>query len=143
MTAPVVDERPHATTIKTVLGSALGLEPVTNDVRVYDFGEVPGADGNPGKLPRIFATISIERVALALPKADRRPTRSAWRLSCRFAGRNVDEARWAAAQITGALDGQRLTIDGRESTPVRHEPGDPIQKDGDRFTGLSSWVYGL
>jgi hypothetical protein len=139
--APVTDERIHRNVIEPILRTALGVE--TGGVqRVYDYGKVPGFDGNAGPPPKIFALPTLERRYVG-PRRAGRAGRSGWRLSVRYVGRTVDEARWALNEITVAIDERRLTIGGVTSTPVTHESTTDIAPDDGRYSGLTVWVYAL
>lgn len=135
-TAPALDERKHREAIKALLTAAVGPN------RVYDYGKVPGADGNEGTLPPIFLLVSVERRYVE-PQKGGQATRSGWRVNVRYAGSSVNEADWAAWKVTQALDGARLVIDGATSLPVVHELSEDIAPDGGRFAGRKQWIYAL
>ncbi|HKY58305.1 MAG TPA: hypothetical protein VJL80_09730 [Aeromicrobium sp.] len=141
-TAPVTDERIHRDVLEPLLRAALGVEPVTGDQRLYDYGEVPGADGNDGVLPSVYVLLTVERRYVG-PRRAGRAGRSGWRITARYVGRNVDEARWALDKVTDAIDEARLTIGGYVSTPVTHESSTAIEPDDGRFSGLTVWTYAL
>jgi hypothetical protein len=52
---------------------------------VYDYGKVPGADGNEGTIPTVFAVLSIERRYVEPNKASG-TGRTGWRVSVRYVG---------------------------------------------------------
>lgn len=139
--APVTDERVHRDVIEPMLRAALGID-APGIQRVYDYGDVPGTDGNQGKLPDIFVLPTLERRYVG-PRRDGRAGRSGWRLSVRYVGSTVDEARWALNKVTAAIDEQRFTIGGVISTPVTHESTTDIAPDDGRYSGLTVWVYAL
>lgn len=132
--ALVLDEREHASALKALLSAPL-------NGHVYDYGKVPGADGNAGSLPNIFALLGLERRYVEPMKAGR-TQRSGWRLTVRYIGRTVDEARWAAAKVAEALE-DRVVVDGAVSTPITHETTQAIALDDGRFAGWASWTYAL
>lgn len=134
--APVIDERTHRDVIEALLTATVGAN------RVYDYGTVPGSDGNAGTMPPIFVLLTIERRYVE-PRRGGRSGRSGWRVTCRYVGRTVDEARWAELKVTQALDEQRLSVGGFTSTPVTHESTTAIAPDDGRFSGLGVWIYAL
>lgn len=140
--APVTDERTHRDVIEPLLRAALGVEPVTGSQRVYDYGKVPGADGNTGTLPSIYVLLTVDRRFVG-PRRAGRAGRSGWRITARCVGRTVDEARWALDKVTDAIDETRLTIGGYVSTPVTHESSTEIAPDDGRHSGLTVWTYAL
>ena len=114
---------------------------------IFDFGDIPGVDGNPGTLPRLYGLLECQRMPLEALHASRLATRSAWRVTARSVGSTADEARWVAKQFASAFDSARLTIEGFESTPLFHEETEAVARFGsgtDRwFEGQSSWSYCL
>lgn len=128
--APVVDERLHRDALETALTATLGAN------RVYDYGEV----GQP--LPSIFVVLGIER-RFVEPRRAGRAGRSGWRVTFRYVGRSVDEARWAGLKVAAAIDEQVLTIGGVKSTPVTHESTTAIAPDDGRYSGLVVYTYVL
>lgn len=139
MSAPVLDVRAHFDAAKaaiTAVDAQLG-----NDT--YDFGEVPGLDGNDGTMPRIHALLQVERRHLAPTHNARRASRSSWRVSVRYVGATVDETAWALKHISTALDSKRLVIEGFTSTPLQHDVTDAIARDGGLRSGLTAWTYTL
>ena len=136
------DERLHRAALGTLLG------PVVNG-QLYDYGEAPGDPNNPDKdaralpLPEIFVLLGIERRGGIEAKNACRTARSGWRISLRYVGRTVDDARWAASKCAAALDGTRLVIDGVTSTPVTHESTQAIAPDDGRFSGVEFYTYAL
>lgn len=137
MTAPGLDERAHAKALAALIDAHLG----PNDV--YEYGKVPGVDGNPGKEPSIYVLIQVTRRYLPATRSVRQASRSGWRASVRAVGRTVDECRWASLRVSEALDGAYLTISALPSTPVQHETSDEPDKDGGRWSSLSRWTYAL
>lgn len=139
MTAPVLDERAHFAAIQAAIAAAntqLGAD-------TYDYGEVPGEDGNEGTIPRIFVLLQVERRYLETLHSTRHSTRSSWRIAVRYVGRTVDEARWAGKHVSAALDAAVLDVEGFSSTPVQHEQTNAVTADDGLFSGLSVWTYTL
>lgn len=134
--APVIDERIHRTTLKAAVAAHEG------DLPVYDYGKVPGADGNAGTLPAIYAVLSVERTYVQ-PRITGLATRSSWRASFRCTGRSANEVGWAIKNVTEAVEGRRLTFGGVESTPLTHDPSNAPEPDSGRHSGLAVWTYTL
>lgn len=137
MSAPATDLRRHYNVALGLLNTAL------SPVVAYRFGEVPGADGNPGTLPDRYALVDIQRRYYRPTKMSARAHRSGWAVTVVGVGRNVDEAAWVLNRATDALEGIRLAFDPLESTPVTHERSDPIQLKDGLFEGRISWTYAL
>lgn len=142
--APVVDERVHRDVIVALIAAELGPEAVDGDGKpvIYDYGKVPGADGNDGDLPPIYLLLTVGRRPVPAFRAGRAGV-SGWRTTVRGVGRTVDEARWALHRATIALDEQNLLIGGKTSTPVTYETSQEVEPDSGRHSGLIAWTYAL
>lgn len=132
----VIDERPHAAALEAALTATVGAG------RIFDYGMVPGADGNAGTLPPIYVLLSIAR-RYVQPTTAGRSAVTGWRVSCRYVGRTVAEARWAQMQVATALNEVRLSIGGATTTPITHESTTAIEPDDGMQSGLSSWTYAI
>lgn len=130
-TAPVVDHRLHAAAARAAVTDELG------DWQAYEYGKVPES------LPHIYALVSVERRFTPSTRMSGYSGRSAWRLSVRTVGRSPDEARWAMARATAALDEQRLTISGAPSSLLQFESSTDAEPDEGRYSALTQWIYTL
>lgn len=130
-----IDTRDHARAIATAVSAT--------NLPLYDYGKVPGADGNPGTLPDIYCLTTVERRAGLPVRRVATTGRTGWRATFRVVGRTVDEVRWGLKQVSDALDSQRLTINGVETTPIQTESEQAPGPDEGRQSGLSSWIYTL
>lgn len=137
VTAPVLDEREHATALAAAIKAHLGPN------NVYEYGNVPGLDDNDGIQPAIYVLIQVARRKVPSLHSTREASRSGWRVSARAVGTTVNECRWATSRIALALDSQRVTIDGRTSTRLQHETSDDAAPQGDRFEALTRFTYAL
>ena len=131
---PMLDASAHWDAIKALLTATVGAN-------VYDFGKVPGADGNKGTLPTTYVLLTVER-RYAAPNNGRSAV-TGWRVSCRFVGTTSPNARDVGNWVTAALNEARLTIGGTQSTPITHESTTAVESDDGRFSGLSNWTYAL
>lgn len=135
MTAYLVDQRPHATAIKAAIKAQLGPN------NVYEYGQVPGADGVAGSLPNIFAIIALERRFNPTVRASTRAGSAGWRLSVTSVGRTVDECRWAQNKVAVALNEQRISIDGDLTTRLQYESGRAAEVDETRVSADDFYTY--
>lgn len=135
--AHALDERQHAEALKAAINARLTPH------STFEYGAVPGLNGNAGTHPSIYALVQVERRSIPTRSAVRRATRTGWRASIRAVGRTPNETRWASQRIAEALDGTRLTVGGFETTPVEHETSDAPALDADRFESLTRYVYAL
>lgn len=143
---PVVDERLHYATIKALLDPAVGNDPISSSSRVFRFGEAPGDERNPDETlrtatpPPIYLLVSIER-RTGGPRRSGRTGISGWRASVRAVGTDPDEAAWALAKATAALDEARLVFGPLKSTPLAFDSNTAVEPDDSRFSGLITWTY--
>lgn len=143
MTAPVLDERAHFAAWQARIATGLTLVDSLGNPVIYDHGEVPGEDNNPGSLPRRFALLQVERRYLESLHSTRHATRSSWRIAVRHVGHTVDEARWVGMHVSAALDSKTIDIEGFTSTPAQHEQTNAVTADDGLFSGLAVWTYTL
>ena len=133
----LVDARPVVEAIRTAIEAQLG------GWQVYDYGQVPGADGNTGTLPNIYALLAVERRGNPQVRASARTTRTGWRFTVRVVGRTVNEARWALAKVAGAVNEAILVVGDEQTTPIQFERDQAPELDEGRYTALSSWTLAI
>lgn len=136
-TGHALDERLHAAALEAAIKAHLG------PWEVYEYGQVPGLDGNAGEQPPMYVLLQVERRHLPPTHGSRRPLRTGWRVSVRGVGTTADECRWVLLRITRALDGVRLAIGGRQSTPLEHEPGNAPEPGNTRVEALLRFTYAV
>jgi hypothetical protein len=136
--AHALDERLHATAVKAALDAALAP-----DVTAYEYGQVPGADGNVGTIPAIYVLLTVERRYLEPVHSPRLLTRTGWRLTVRPVGTTANEARWASLRATQALEGVSLSIGGWPTSVITHESSNPPELLDGKFEALSRFIYAL
>jgi hypothetical protein len=134
----VLDSRPHATACRTAITATLAPS-----WTAYDYGKVPGADGNPGTLPNIYALVSVERRYNPTLRLSAQSGAVGWRVAVRVVGRTVDEARWALSRVADALNEQRLTVGAQTTTPLQFESEQSPEPDDGRFSALTLYTYSL
>lgn len=138
MSAVIIDARPHAAAVKAAVTAAMAPQ-----WTAYDYGKVPGADGNPGSLPYIYAIVTLERRYNPNLRLSANASSGGWRATVRCVGRTADECRWAMNKAATALNETRLTVDGRTTTPIQFESEQNPEPDDGRLSALSVWTYAL
>jgi len=133
---PALDASAHWSAIKALLADTVGDD-------VYDYGKVPGADGNPGTLPTAFVMLSVDRRFIPSGWLSGRTSATGWRVFCHHVGNTAPNARTVGNWVTAALNEARITVDGIASTPITHETTDPVAVDDGMFSGQSTWTYAL
>lgn len=132
----LLDARPHSIAVRKAITAALAP-----DWSAYDYGKVPGANGNPGELPAIFALVSVERRPNVNLRMSAQSARVGWRLSVECVGRTVAEAAWAMNRVSLAVNEQALTIGSQLTSPIQFESDQAPAPDDDQYAGRSFWVY--
>lgn len=128
-----LDVREHSAVIKALI-EAQGKP-------AYDYGDVPGAFGNPGVLPDIYNVVSVERRFNPPIRLSAETDIYLWRVVVQHVGRAVYEAQSAHADVTAALNEAVVTIDGVTYGPIQFELDQAPEPDDGRFTGRSQWTY--
>jgi hypothetical protein len=136
VSALLLDQRAHLDAVKAAVSAALAPK-----WSAYSYGEVPGADGNTGSLPNLFAIVTVDLIPAAGQRMSAQTGVTRWRVSVRGAGRTVDEALWVLFEAARVLHEKTLTIDSRATTPLQAEPGQSPKKDGTRYSGLDAYSY--
>ena len=122
-----LDERAHITAWKAALDTPLG------SWAAYDYSEVPAVT------PSIYVALTVSRRFGGEPRNTGRKPITGWRLTTLAVGRTEDECRWAREKVAGALNELRNATLG--SSLVAFESENQIEKDGDRYAGLTVWTY--
>lgn len=130
-----LDQRPHAVAIKAAIKVQFGPN------NVYEYGQVPGADGVAGTLPNIFAVISLERRNQPLVRSSSRAGSVPWRLAVTSIGRTVDECRWAQLKVAVALTERRLLVADTFTTRIQFESGRAAASDDGRFSADDIYTF--
>ena len=72
------------------------------------------------------------------------PSQQRFTVATLYVGRTDNEARWVAEKVTAALEGARLTVDGRLCGPVRAQSSQPLRPDpdaSDLVSGTDVWTF--
>lgn len=120
-------ERVHAAAWRTALETPLGA------CSAYDYDDVPAV------LPNVYVLVTVSRRFGGVARNSGRRPLQGWRLTTLAVGKTVDEARWAREKVFTALNETRNATLG--TTLVEFETETPIERDGDRYSGLTSWTY--
>jgi hypothetical protein len=135
MVAPTVEQ-----TVTWDIAAAALTALLPAGVTSYRKGAVPGADGNSGTLPAKFVTLHLERRYLPPSHGSRLRSRSGWRAIARAVANTTRNADALLDDCSGIED-QRLTVEGRRSTPVEFESGVPAAPDDGKFSGSLTWTF--
>lgn len=141
MSAPVLDPRPHSDAVKAAVDEQLDVW------KAYDYGEVPGDEGNPDEsernkpLPNLYAIVSIEQVPSAGQRMSGQTGTTQWIADIRGVGRTVREAEFVLWKACEALHEQILMINDRATEPLQRQIGQAPEPDGGRFSGRVVFTY--
>lgn len=140
-TAPAVDERDHATAVIATIKTELAALHAPIGDNVFDYGSVPGEDGNAGDLPETFVVVSLVRRYAEPNGMVKLPSVIGWYVTTSFVATTVNNARLAGLAVTNALEGRRFVVDDVESTPGRFTQGAEVRPDSGAFSGNSVWSF--
>lgn len=135
MNGIVFDQRPHLAAIQAAIKAHFGPN------GAFNYGEVPGANGNTGTLPNIFALVQVERAISGTHLLSGNAAIGEWRTVVRGLGRTVLEAEWALAKIHDALNEQRLTVGSMQTTQLQHGGSEAPAFDDGRYVGWHMFTY--
>lgn len=108
----------------------------------YDYGKVPGADGNSGALPTTYVEFAV--APRYVPTNNGRTGRAGWRVMARYVGNTSPNARVVGGWIWTALKGARITVGDVQSTPLAFTPGgDELTPDDGMYSGEFFFDYVL
>lgn len=131
----LLDARPYVVAGKAAIKAQIGVN------EVYEYGKVPGADGNKGSLPDMFVLVSLERRSNPNLRLSAQASTAGWRLSARGLGRTVPECQWLMWRISVALNEQFLTVGGRLTTPLQFDPGSPPTFDSGKYVADDFYTF--
>lgn len=131
------DERAHHAAIASLLAAAV------SPAEIYEHGEVPGLGGNEGDLPKQYVLLQVERMPLPILQASRLSARTSWWVQVRVVDTGVHNCRRLQQLVIGAVENERITLSGHESTPLTFDVADPAASDDGRFSAAVSYTYTL
>lgn len=92
-------------------------------------------------LPANYNEVTVERRFGGQARAVGSTTRRGWRITVRSVGIVIDNAR--EMRRLADVEGARLVVDGKTSTPIQFESADPIGEDDGRWSGLTTYTYAI
>lgn len=135
MSAPGLDTAAHVAAIAALL--SIPERPL------YERGDVPGLDGNPGPEPLRYLILDLERTDAPSSRMSATASRSGWRASVICVGKQRTEVRAGLTHVSTALDSTALTIAAELSTPIHYESTTDPRPDGAYMSAESVWTYVL
>lgn len=130
----MTDARPHITAIKAALDAA-------TTAGVYEYDEVPGANGNTGAEPSKYLVVSLERRFLAANRMTAQSGVTGWRVAVRAVADTVTNTELLLSQAATALNEQRLSVGGKSTEPIQFEVANAAQWDSPRYTAVATYTY--
>lgn len=94
-------------------------------------------------LPANYNEVTVERRFGGENRATGSTTRRGWRITARAVGITVSNARQMRKLAATSLEGARVVVDGKTSTPIQFESADPIGEDDGRWSGLTTYTYAI
>ena len=132
----LVTEDEQATAILAALNTALA------PAVAYEYGDVPGTNGNPGTVPDRYVLIDLSRRYVEGRMISGEPRWKGYRLGTRYAAKVTDDARTMRARVTEALENKTLaTASGGEVGPFVFETAESIRPDDGYQSGADTWTF--
>lgn len=127
-------EKEQATAILAALNAALA------PAVAYDYSKVPGAYGNEGSRPKMFAVVDISRKFEDKRRTSGEVSIDGYRIGVRYVAKSTNDARNMRTLTTGVLEDKILSTESGEIGPFAFEsseaivPDDGYQSGSDVFT---------
>lgn len=135
MTAPALDTRDHVAALTAALAHP--------ELPVFEYGEVPGLNGNPGSTPDQYVLLQVERRTVPNVRMVGLASRTGWRITVRPVAPDATRCRWALNHVSTRLEGCTLSVGGFDSIPLQHETTDSVTPDEGLFSAVARWTYSL
>ena len=95
----------------------------------YEYGKVPGTNGNTGTEPTSYMVVAISRRYVPERRASGEVTVPGGRLSTRYIAKSVVNGREMRRRTAAVIEDKILTATGGDVGPFVFESGDPFQPD--------------
>jgi len=130
-----VTESEQAEAILAALNAALA------PAVAYEYGKVPGSNGNAGTEPPKYVLVDVSRRYVDSFRAGGGPSLKSYRLGTRYVAKSTGDARTMRQRVTDALEGQIITTAAGEVGPFIFEAGDPVLPDDGFQVGTDTWTF--
>lgn len=107
----------------------------------YEYGKVPGSNGNPGKEPSKYVLVDVSRRYVDSFRGGGGPSVKSHRLGTRYVAKSGADARTMQKRITDALEGQIVATDVGEIGPFIFESSDAITLTDGFHVGTDTWTF--
>jgi len=107
----------------------------------YEYGKVPGTNGNAGSEPTKYVLVAISRRYVPERRASGEVTVPGGRLSTRYIAKSVADGRTMRQRTTDVLEDKILTTAAGEVGPFVFESGDPFQPDETFQVATDLWTF--
>lgn len=98
-------------------------------------------DAVPSPRPTRYIEFGISRRFGGEPRTSSRKATTGYRLSVRAVADTIKDARTMHEKARAALEGIRVTVDGRVSTPIQFETEEEVGPDDGKFSGHIAYTY--
>ena len=129
-------ENEQAAAILAAINAALSPAAVA-----YEYGKVPGANGNAGTEPARYVVVTVSRRYVPERRASGYVSVPGGRLGVRYIAKAATDVRNMRRLATEVIEDQILTTDAGEVGPFTFESGDPARPDGAYLVADDSWTF--
>ena len=128
-------ESEQAEAILAVLNAALA------PAVAYEYGKVPGSNGNAGTEPAKYLLVDISRRYVGSFRTSGAASLKGYRLGTRYVAKSSGDARTMRQRVAAALEGHIIKTEAGEIGPFMFETGDPIRPDDTYQVGTDTWTF--
>ena len=107
----------------------------------YEYGKVPGADGNAGPEPFKYVVMDLSRRFVDSFRGSGEASVTGGRLGTRYIAKSLTDAREMRRRVTAALEDKVLTSTAGEVGPFRFETSDPFVPNQGYQVAEDLWTF--
>ena len=107
----------------------------------YEYGKVPGSNGNAGTEPPKYVLVDVSRRYVDSFRGGGGPSVKSHRLGTRYVAKSAGDARTMQRRVTDVLEGQIIATDAGEVGPFIFESSDAIAPDDGFQVGTDTWTF--
>ena len=128
-------ETEQATAILSAINAAIA------PAVAYEYGGVPGSDGNAGTEPPKYVLVDLSRRYVESFRSGGDPSVLGHRLGTRYVAKNLADARTMRDRVMTALEGQIIATPAGEIGPFVFESSDSFLPTEGFQVGTDTWTF--
>ena len=118
------------------------LDDALAPAKAYEYGDVPGSNGNAGVTPERYVLVDLSRRFVAGRLLSGEARTKGWRLGTRYVAKLTADARTLRQRVTNTLENRIIrTPAGDEVGPFVFESAEAIRPDDGYQSGSDVWTF--